>query len=170
MAGSASNSDAATRRDTHMNLICSKSLQAMPLAALMAVSVLTGCGSKKTDDTMPAPAAAPASPGGPIASTPGTNPDTSTPGTASGGPGGSMKNKPSMNPHGGAAGDGLITLKVKNALIASKIASGINVDTKSGTVVLRGSVKTAADKATAIADSKKISGVHNVLDQLAVKP
>lgn len=82
-----------------------------------------------------------------------------------------MMNKPSQNPNG-AAGDAVITAKVKSALIADTNvgATGINVDTKSGTVVLRGKVKTAAAKQAAMADAKKMQGVKNVIDQLTVAP
>lgn len=148
-------------------------LTALPVAALMMTAALAGCNGKA--DEAPAtpaasPAAAPATPMPSGPSTAGTNP-SGTPGAAPGGPGGTMMNKPSQNPNG-AAGDAVITAKVKSALIADTEvgATGINVDTKSGTVVLRGKVKTAAAKTAAVADAKKMQGVKNVIDQLAVTP
>lgn len=144
----------------------------LPVTALLLTSALAGCNGKSDEALAPAPApsvapAAPA-PGGP--STADANP-SGTPGSAPGGPGGTMMNKPSMNPNG-AVGDAVITAKVKSALIADATvgATGINVDTKSGTVVLRGKVKTAAAKQAAVADAKKMQGVKNVIDQLAVTP
>ncbi len=82
-----------------------------------------------------------------------------------------MMNQPSTNPNG-AAGDGLITAKVKSAIIAdTKVgAHNVNVDTKSGVVVLRGNVKTEAAKAAAEADAKKMQGVTKVVNQLTVNP
>lgn len=135
----------------------------LPVAALMLTAALAGCKGK--DEEAAAPATTPAS----GASTPGTNPETTTPGAMPGGPGGTMMNKPSMNPNG-APGDALITAKVKSALIKDTIAKSINVDTKSGTVVLGGTVANATDKATAIADAKRIEGVKNVIDHLTIKP
>ena len=80
-----------------------------------------------------------------------------------------MMNKPSTNPSG-APGDAIITAKVKSALIADKKvgATTINVDTKSNVVVLRGAVPTAAGKAAAEADAKKIEGVSKVINTLTV--
>lgn len=151
----------------------------LPLAALTLTAVLAGCNGKNDADTT-APATAPAaapSPPGPMASpnatgasTPGMNPAAS-PGAAPGGPGGTMMNKTSQNP-AGAPGDALITAKVKSTLIAdTKVgAADINVNTKSGTVVLEGKQASAAAKTEAIADAKKIEGVKNVVDHLSVKP
>ena len=141
----------------------------LPVATLMMTTALAGCKGKEDEATVPATTPVTSAPSGPVASTPGTNPQTTTPGAAPGGPGGTMMNKPSMNPNG-APGDALITAKVKSALIKDTIAKSINVDTKSGTVVLKGTVANAADKATAIADTKKIEGVKNVIDHLTIKP
>ncbi len=142
----------------------------MPVGAIIMASVLAGCKGKE-DETPATPAATqPATPMPSGPSTAGANP-AGTPGTAPGGPGGTMMNKASQNPNG-APGDAVITAKVKSALIAdTKVgATGINVDTKSGTVVLRGKVKTAAAKQVAVADAKKMQGVKNVVDQLTVAP
>lgn len=132
---------------------------AMSLAAMLTVALAAGCGPKteeKTADTT-APATAPAAP------TPGAP-------VQPGGPGGTMMNKPSTNPNG-ALGDAQITMKVKNALIGdTKVAArDINVDTKSQTVVLRGTQATPAAISAAVADAKKIEGVTKVVNQLTVK-
>ena len=151
---------------------------ALPVAAVVMTAVLAGCNGKNDADTTtpanpstpPATSTVPPGPNATGASTPGLNP-AGTPGAAPGGPGGTMMNKPSMNP-AGAPGDALITAKVKSTLIAdTKVgAADINVNTKSGTVVLQGKQATAAAKAQAIADTKKIEGVKNVIDHLSVKP
>jgi hyperosmotically inducible protein len=142
----------------------------LPTLALLLTAALAGCNGKEDDTQTAPPTASPTMPMPSGPSTAGTNP-AGTPGTAPGGPGGTMMNKPSANPNG-EAGDVLITAKVKSALIADTQvgATGINVDTKSGTVVLRGKVKTAAAKQAAMADAKKMQGVKNVIDQLAVAP
>lgn len=93
-----------------------------------------------------------------------------TPKEVPGGPGGTMMNKPSKNPMG-ALGDGEISLRVKNALIADTniAARDINVDTKSQVVVLRGTQKTQAQIDAAVNDAKQIKGVDQVINQLKVK-
>jgi len=135
-------------------------------ATLVVLSALAGCGNKSDDagTTTPAPTTAP-SPAPTQPTPPGPPP------AAPGGPGGTMMNKPSTNPNG-ATGDGVITVKVKSALLAdTKVgATTINVDTKSNTVVLRGTVKTEQAKTAAEADAKKIEGVSKVINQLTVKP
>lgn len=45
----------------------------------------------------------------------------------------------------------------------------VNVD-KSGVVTLRGDVKTASDRQKAIDDARKVHGVTEVIDQIAIKP
>lgn len=128
----------------------------LPLAGLLAASLLAGCHHDTDENQAPAPAttASPTTSAGP-----------------SGPAGGTMMNSPSANPNG-AAGDGLITAKVKSAIIAdTKVgAHNLNVDTKSGVVVLRGNVKTEAAKAAAEADAKKMQGVTKVVNQLTVNP
>lgn len=147
---------------------------ALPVAALLLSTALAGCkGNEDTTTPTTTPATTPMNSTTPTAggpSTPGMNP-AGTPGAAPGGPGGTMINKTSQNPNG-ATGDAVITAKVKSALIAdTKVgATGINVDTKSGTVVLKGTVSSAAAKEAAVADAKKMEGVKNVIDQLTVKP
>jgi len=66
--------------------------------------------------------------------------------------------------------DGVITTKVKSALLADDTVKGldINVDTMNGTVTLNGTVdnQTQADRAVQI--SKGIEGVANVQNNLKV--
>jgi osmotically-inducible protein OsmY len=45
----------------------------------------------------------------------------------------------------------------------------VNVD-KNGVVTLRGDVKTREDRAKAIDDVRKVNGVTQVIDQIAIKP
>lgn len=167
---------------------------ALPLAVVLGLSLLGGCGHKDDAASTPsAPAPANTTPPGPPAPTNGgpttpvaasgqggpapvatkangTQTGAMPTGATEGGPGGTMNNKPSQNPNG-AVGDAIITAKVKSAIIGDGLgATGINVDTKSGVVALRGSVKTAADKTKAEADAKKMQGVTKVVNQLAVKP
>lgn len=135
----------------------------LPLAGLLAASLLAGCHKDEPEATPPS-AANGTYPGGPAA--------TTTAPSGPGGPaGGTMMNQPSTNPNG-AAGDAVITAKVKSAIIAdTKVgAHNLNVDTKSGVVALRGNVKTEAAKAAAEADAKKMQGVTKVVNQLTVNP
>jgi hyperosmotically inducible periplasmic protein len=71
-----------------------------------------------------------------------------------------------------AAGDAVITGKVKTVLIADPDVKAlhIDVDTKNGVVTLTGTADTAAhsDKATTVA--RGVEGVTSVDNQLAVKP
>ena len=147
-----------------MNPTRSRLAATLPLTALMAASLLAGCHKDKDSDDTTTPAA-------PVATAPATTPAGSSGPAAPSGPGGTMMTKPSTNPNG-ATGDGLITLKVKSAIIAdTKVgAHNVNVDTKSGVVVLRGNVKTAAAKAAAETDAHKASGVTKVINQLTVNP
>ncbi len=139
---------------------------AVPIAALLLVSSLAGCKGKDDEAATPT-ATTPVTPNASGGSTPGTD-AAGTPGAMPGGPGGTMMNKPSTNPNG-VPGDMAITAKVKSALIKDTIAKGINVNTKSGTVVLQGEVANLKDKQTAITDAKKVEGVANVIDHLTVK-
>lgn len=77
---------------------------------------------------------------------------------------------PSKNPQG-APGDGVITAKVKSALIADKTvrARTVDVDTKSNVVVLRGTVESEAAVKKAEAIAKKTQGVKKVINQLKVE-
>jgi len=67
--------------------------------------------------------------------------------------------------------DAWITTKVKWFFIGEDALkdSDINVDTKDNVVTLKGTVKSAAGKARAVALAKNTDGVKNVVDQLQVK-
>jgi len=68
--------------------------------------------------------------------------------------------------------DAWITAKTKMALLTTEGVSGtaINVDTVDGTVTLHGKVTSAAEKAKAEAEAKKIDGVLQVRDLLQIVP
>jgi osmotically-inducible protein OsmY len=65
-----------------------------------------------------------------------------------------------------------ITTDVKMRLLADADTPGtdINVDTRNGVVTLLGKVPSAAAKAAAEADAKKVSGVTRVINDLQVVP
>lgn len=66
--------------------------------------------------------------------------------------------------------DGVITTKVKSALLADDIVKGldINVDTMNGTVTLNGTVDNQSQADRAVEISKGIEGVANVQSNLTV--
>jgi hyperosmotically inducible periplasmic protein len=68
--------------------------------------------------------------------------------------------------------DAWLTAKTKLALMADEDVSGtsINVDTSNGVVTLKGKVESEAEKAKAVEIARKIEGVKQVQDQLAVAP
>jgi osmotically-inducible protein OsmY len=68
--------------------------------------------------------------------------------------------------------DAWITAKAKMALLTTEGVSGtaINVDTVDGNVTLHGKVASAAEKAKAEAEAKKIDGVRQVRNLLQVVP
>ena len=72
----------------------------------------------------------------------------------------------------GTAKDMFITTDVKMRLLADADTPGtdINVDTRNGVVTLFGIVSSAAAKAAAEADAKKVSGVTRVMNDLQVVP
>ena len=69
-----------------------------------------------------------------------------------------------------AVDDSWITTKVKTDLAKDKAtpASKIHVNTKSGVVVLTGSVASAAEKEKAEKDARSVKGVVDVENQLTV--
>lgn len=71
-----------------------------------------------------------------------------------------------------ASGDSWLTAKTKIALFADSRVSGskINVETKLGTVTLRGKVDTKDAKDAACEVAKGIEGVKDVKDQIQVVP
>jgi len=68
--------------------------------------------------------------------------------------------------------DGWIHFKVRAALalVDDLRDSTINVDVDNNVVTLRGSVASAAQKAKAEAETKKVDGVKSVVNKLEVKP
>jgi hyperosmotically inducible periplasmic protein len=66
--------------------------------------------------------------------------------------------------------DGVITTKVKSALLADDMVKGldINVDTMNGTVTLNGTVDNQAQADRAVQVTKGIEGVANVQSNLVV--
>jgi osmotically-inducible protein OsmY len=66
--------------------------------------------------------------------------------------------------------DGVLTTKVKAALLADDIVKGldINVDSQNGTVSLKGSVESQTQVDRAVEVAKGIEGVQNVDNQLVV--
>lgn len=130
-----------------------RSLVPMLLTTALAVS-LAGCRGKEEAATTP-PGAPPGGPSGPYAGSPPPGPGGS-PGGADRGP-------------GQVSQDVVLTGKVKNALIVSKVDTGnLNVDTANGVVTLKGSVPTAAQKATAEKVAKQVEGVTSVKNSLTV--
>lgn len=69
-------------------------------------------------------------------------------------------------------GNAGLTAKVKSALLADKVAPGleINVNSSHGVVTLLGQVETAAQKSRAGQVAKKTAGVKKVVNKLTVKP
>jgi len=80
--------------------------------------------------------------------------------------------KSGMNKTGEAITDAWITTKVKWFLAKDeglKSVTSIDVDTKDSVVTLKGTVKTAAEKARAVELANKADGVKRVVDQLTIK-
>jgi osmotically-inducible protein OsmY len=68
--------------------------------------------------------------------------------------------------------DGAITAQVKTSLLNDKEVGGlrIDVDTFKGVVTLSGAVKTAAERDTAVALARRVSGVKDVKSTLQINP
>jgi hyperosmotically inducible protein len=68
--------------------------------------------------------------------------------------------------------DGMVTAKVKAALIADPVtkAGQINVDTNGGIVQLSGFVDSSAEKSKATEVARTVEGVRDVQNQLDIKP
>lgn len=127
---------------------------APPLLAAALAICLAGCPGKEETTSTP-PGAPPGGPSGPSA---GTQPagEGNTAAEADRG----VKQ---------VSEDVLLTGKVKNALIVSKVDTGkLNVDTVNGVVTLKGSVPTASQKATAEKVAKQVEGVTSVKNSLTV--
>jgi len=81
------------------------------------------------------------------------------------------RSKSGMNKAGDKISDAWITTKVKWFFIGEDALkdSDINVDTKDNVVTLKGTVKSQAGKARAVALAKDTEGVTRVVDQLVIK-
>jgi osmotically-inducible protein OsmY len=73
---------------------------------------------------------------------------------------------------GEATGDAALTAKVKTKFLADPDVSGlrIDVDTTNNVVTLNGTVRTAAEKQTAVRIARETDGVKSVVDKLKVEP
>jgi hyperosmotically inducible periplasmic protein len=121
------------------------------LAAALAAS-LSGCRGKDETANTP-PGAPPGAPSGPSART---------------APAGGTAAEPDRGVKQ-VSDDVVLTGKVKNALMVSKVDTGkLNVDTVNGVVTLKGSVPTASQKATAEKVAKQVEGVSSVKNSLSV--
>lgn len=78
--------------------------------------------------------------------------------------------KNGLNKAGEKISDAWITTKVKWFFIGEDLLkdSNIDADTANGVVTLKGTVKTAAGKARAVALTKGVDGVKNVVDQMTI--
>lgn len=70
-----------------------------------------------------------------------------------------------------AAGDAVVTAKVKTAFLADTAVKGlqINVDTSNGVVTLTGALDNAPNVERAVTIAKGIDGVKSVVNRLTVK-
>jgi hyperosmotically inducible periplasmic protein len=68
--------------------------------------------------------------------------------------------------------DASITTQIKSRFVENKDvdAASIKVETLNGTVMLSGFAKNAAEKASAEAIARKVSGVKSVRNEIAVRP
>jgi osmotically-inducible protein OsmY len=78
--------------------------------------------------------------------------------------------KNGLNKAGEKISDAWITTKVQWFFVGEDLLkdSDIDADTANGVVTLKGTVKTAAGKARAVALAKGVDGVKNVVDQLKI--
>src|SRR4030095_2166579 len=78
---------------------------------------------------------------------------------------------PTQQPAGEAVDDGVVTAKVKAALVADPVtkAHQINVETFKGTVQLSGFVETAEARTRALQLARDVEGVRKVKDAMEVR-
>jgi hyperosmotically inducible periplasmic protein len=126
---------------------------------------LTGC-SKPESETPTAPPGGPpgtAAPAGPGTAAAPPGPGAAAPGTAATPPGHPTPPAP------GSTGNEIMTRKVKNALITSKVDTAhVGVSVNGGAITLSGSVPNAEQKALAVAAAKRVPEVTSVKDKLTV--
>ena len=139
-----------------------RSLVAVSIATLATAGVLSGCDKTRTTQ----------SPDGTTTTTTTTTPDSNA--TAR------MKSEAkelgndanqAMKKAGDVVDDGMITTKVKTALLADPDVKGlrIDVDTKDGVVTLKGTADKAASLDRAVQIATNTTGVKSVDNQLIVK-
>jgi hyperosmotically inducible protein len=80
------------------------------------------------------------------------------------------KTKEGLSKTGEVITDGWITTRVHSKFVGEDLLKGsdIDVDTSNHVVTLRGTVATRAARARAVAQAKKVEGVHRVVDHLVV--
>lgn len=129
------------------------------LAVVAAAALLSACEKKTTVTDTPAGSSSTMSSTTSVSATPAAS--NAMAATAS-----------AMDKAGDAAGDAVITGKVKSLFLVDTDVKGlqIDVDTKNGVVSLNGTADTSShsDKATTIA--KGVDGVKSVDNKLTVKP
>jgi osmotically-inducible protein OsmY len=84
---------------------------------------------------------------------------------------GACSSTPTQHPVGQAIDDGVVTAKVKAALVQDPVtkAHEINVETFKGTVQLSGFVESDQARARAVELAKDVDGVKHVKDALEVR-
>ena len=129
------------------------------LSIVAAASLLAACEKKTTVTDVPAGTGATTSTTTTVA--PSTAASNAMAATAS-----------AMDKVGDAAGDAIITGKVKTLLLADTDVKGlkIDVDTVNGIVSLNGTADTAGHSAKATTIAKNVDGVKSVNNKLTVKP
>jgi hyperosmotically inducible periplasmic protein len=150
-----------------MNSTLRRSLLSLSIATVASAGLLAGCEQKTTTQ----------SPDGTTTTTTTTTvaPVTPSPETTA-----SMKStakeigndaSQAMTKVGNAVEDGVITAKVKTALLADPDVKGlkIDVDTKNGVVTLSGTVEKNANLDRAVKIARDTDGVKSVENQLVVK-
>lgn len=77
-----------------------------------------------------------------------------------------------QEPVGAYVDDATITTKIKAEMVADKNvdAGAIKVETLNGTVMLSGFAKSSLEKSTAESIARKVSGVKQVKNEIAVRP
>jgi len=143
-----------------------RSLLAASMTAFAAAGLLAGCERTTTSQT----------PDGTSSTTTTTTVQPAPTGTTAATVQSTAKDvgndaKQAMNKAGNAVEDGVITAKVKTALLADPAVKGlkIDVDTKDGVVTLSGTVEKNANLDRAVSIARATEGVKSVDNQLVVK-
>jgi hyperosmotically inducible protein len=82
------------------------------------------------------------------------------------------KTKEGLSKTGEVITDSWITTRVHSKFVGEDLLkdSDISVDTNDHVVTLKGTVMSAAGRARAVEEAKKVEGVHRVIDQLRIGP